>query len=76
MVRVETDKTAGDIQARSFVARALDIIRKKCLAEGEKHKWSNDKLKLDGARRLRGICFIDPEDKELKETIKNARKKM
>ena len=28
------------------------------------------------ARKLRGIYFIDPEDKEFKETIKNARKKL
>ena len=28
------------------------------------------------ARRLRGIYYIDPEDKEFKETIKNARKKL
>ena len=27
-------------------------------------------------RKLRGISFIDPEDKEFKETIKNARKKL
>ena len=31
---------------------------------------------LDNARKLRGIYFIDPEDKEFKETIKNARKKL
>ena len=42
----------------------------------EKHKWSNEKLHLDNARKLRGICFIDPEDKEFKETIQNARKKL
>ena len=42
----------------------------------EKQKWSNEKPKLDNARILRGICFIDPEDKEFKETIKNARKKL
>ena len=42
----------------------------------EKQKWSNEKQKLDNARRLRGIYFIDPEDKEFKETIKNARKKL
>ena len=42
----------------------------------EKHKWSNEKLHLDNARKLRGIYFIDPEDKEFKETIKNARKKL
>ena len=34
------------------------------------------KQKLDDARKLRGIYFIDPEDKEFKETIKNARKKL
>ena len=27
-------------------------------------------------RKLRGIYFIDPEDKDFKETIKNARKKL
>ena len=42
----------------------------------ERHKWSNEKPKLDNARRLRGIYFIDPEDKEFKETIKNARRKL
>ena len=41
----------------------------------EKHKWSDEEPKLDNARRLRGIYFIDLEDKEFKETIKNARKK-
>ena len=42
----------------------------------EKQKWSHEKPKLDNARKLRGIYFIDPEDKEFKETIKNARKKL
>ena len=42
----------------------------------EKHKWSDEKPKLDNARRLRGIYFVGPEDKEFKETIKNARKKL
>ena len=42
----------------------------------EKQKWSNEKLHLENARKLRRIYFIDPEDKELKETIKNARKKL
>ena len=35
-----------------------------------------EKPQLDSARKLRGIYFIDPEDKEFKETIKNARKKL
>ena len=42
----------------------------------EKQKWSNEKLHLENARKLRGIHFIDPEDKEFKEIIKNARKKL
>ena len=42
----------------------------------EKQKWSIEKPKFDDARRLRGIYFIDPEGKEFKETIGNARKKL
>ena len=42
----------------------------------EKLKWSEEKIHLDNARKLRGIYFIEPEDKEFKETIRNARKKL
>ena len=42
----------------------------------ERHKWSHQKPQLDNARKFRGIYFIDPEDKDFKETIKNARKKL
>ena len=42
----------------------------------ENQKWSYEKLHLENARKLRGTFFIDPEDKEFKETIKNARKKL
>ena len=35
MVRGETDKTAVNIQARSFMASALGQNGKKCQAEGE-----------------------------------------
>ena len=41
-----------------------------------KQKWSYEKLHLDSARKLRGIYFIDREDKKFKETIKNARQKL
>ena len=71
----ETVKTASDIQARSFMARTLERITKKNKLR-EKHKWAIEKPKLDNARRLRGIYFIDPEDKEFKETIKNAIRKL
>ena len=36
----------------------------------EKQRWAEEKIHLDNARKLRGIYFIDPEDKEFKETIK------
>ena len=42
----------------------------------ERQKWSHEKPQLDNARKLRGSYFIDPEDKEFKETIKNARKNL
>ena len=37
----------------------------------ERQKWSHEKPKLDNARKLRGTFFIDPEDMEFKEIIKN-----
>ena len=40
----------------------------------EKQKWAIEKPKLDNAWKLRGLYFVDPEDIEFKETLKNARK--
>ena len=45
-------------------------------AKLKKQKWSEEKLRLENGRQFRGIYFIDPEDTEFKETIKNARKKL
>ena len=42
----------------------------------EKQEWKNVKPKLDNARRLRGIYFIDPDDQDDKETPKHARRKL
>ena len=42
----------------------------------EKQEWKNEKPKLGNARRLRGIYFIDPDDQDYKETLKNARRKL
>ena len=42
----------------------------------ERQKWSEEKLHLENARKLRGIYFIDPRIRNSKETIKNARKKL
>ena len=53
----------------------MEINGKACEAEG-KQKWSEEKLHLENARKLRGIYFIDPKETEFKETIKNARNKL
>ena len=71
----EINEKTADIQARSFMARTLDEIGKKSKLK-ERQMWSHEIPQLDNARKLRGIYFIDPEDKESKETIKNARKKL
>ena len=42
----------------------------------EKQKWAIEKPKLDNARKLRGIYFIDPADGEFKDTMKSARRKL
>ena len=55
------------------MARTLGEMGKNAKLK-EKQKWSHEKLHLKNARKLRGIYFIDPEDTEFKETIKNARK--
>ena len=41
----------------------------------EKSNWASERPKLENARKLRGIYFIESEDKEFAE-IKNARKKL
>ena len=75
MVWGEIIENTADIQARSFMAGTLGVNGKERQAEGEA-KVSHEKLHLDNARKLRGIYFFDSEDKEFKETIKNARKKL
>ena len=70
----EFNERTAYIQARSFMARNLEMGKHAKLRE--KQKWSEEKIHLENARKLRGIYFIDPEDKEFKETIKNALKKL
>ena len=75
MVRVETDKKTGDIEARLVWPELWTKLGRNAQLK-ERQKWSHEKPKLDNARKLRRIYFIDPEDKEFKETIKNARKNL
>ena len=41
-----------------------------------KQKWAIEKPKLDNARQLRGIFFIETNDEEFKLTMKAARRKL
>ena len=42
----------------------------------KKQEWAMEKPKSENARQLRGIYFIDQDDHEYQETMKNARKKL
>ena len=42
----------------------------------EKQQWAIEKPKLDNARKLRCIYVIDPEDVEVKETMKKRAEKV
>ena len=41
-----------------------------------KQRWVIEKPKLDNARQLRGVFFIEPNGEEFKLTIKAARRKV
>ena len=72
MVREKTDKIASDIQVSMI--KTLERNVKEMLSLRDKQKWTIEKSKVNNAGGLRGIRFIDPEDKEFKETIRNDRK--
>ena len=46
----------------------------KCSQQRERRHWAFEKPKLDNARKLRGVYYIDPDDMEFTDTMKNARK--
>ena len=41
-----------------------------------KQKWAIEKPKLDNARQLRGIFFIELEDEDFQDILKKAREKL
>ena len=55
---------------QKYVSKLVNPIRKK-----EEEEWAKGKPKLDNARKMRGIYFIDREDKAYKETIKKMRER-
>ena len=50
-------------------SRMSDAAKKKA-----KQRWADEKPKLDNARQLRRIFFIEPNDEEFKLTMKAARR--
>ena len=75
MVRDETDEETNDLKTDNvwpdMWKHMSDAPKRK-----EKQKWAVEKPKLDNARRLRGLYFIDPDDEEFKDIMKNARRKL
>ena len=45
-------------------------------SETNKSGRATDSPKLDNARSLRGICYIDLDDMKFKNSMKNARRKL
>ena len=75
MVREETDKKTrppGQTLYGQRFGRICPMHRKR----KEKQKWAIGTPKLDNARRLRGIYFIDPDVEEFKDVMKKARRKL
>ena len=74
--------SGGRLTRKQLTSRPDHLWPELCMSMGknaklkEKQMWSEERIHLENARILRGIYFIDPEDKEFKETIKNARKKL
>ena len=58
------------INGQKFGRICRDAFNKK-----KKQNWAVEKPKLDNARKLKGIYFIEPGDMEFKAPTENARKK-
>ena len=77
MVQGESDKKANDLKAWQCMVRYVVACVTQRKAKQSK-KWAVEKPKLDNARQLCGIFFIEPDDEDLKHTMKkkNARKEL
>ena len=74
LVRGETRKqrtSRPDVVWPDMWKLMSDAAKKKA-----KQRWDIEKPKLDNARQLRGIFFIEPNDEEFKLTMKSARRKL
>ena len=77
VVQEETDNDSNETTTRpDHVWPEVWTKIGKAAQNREKQEWAKEKLKLDNARKLRGIYFIDPDDKENSEIVKNTRRKL
>ena len=49
-------------------------VCRKSAQQKEKQRWTGEKSKLDNARGLRGIWYMDPDDMEVQDIMKNELK--
>ena len=72
VVRREIDESSSPIlHDQKFGQRCRKVLNKKI--EGN---WAIEKRQIDNARQLTGIYYMDLDDMEFKDTMKNARKKV
>ena len=69
-------KIPNDIASKIAYGLALGQGPEKPHKEQEKQEWTVEKPKLEYARKLKGICSIDPSDEEYKDIIEKARQKL
>ena len=75
MVREETHEETNNLKTRQRMARYVEASVW-CSEKQSEAKVAIEKPKLDIARRLRGIFFIEPDDEEFKHTMKASRRKL
>ena len=76
MVWVETYEETNNLSFLMMYGQIcgnLSLTQKK---EKAKQRWAIEKPKLDNARQLRGIFFIEPDDEEYTLTMKADRRKL
>ena len=71
---------SGERLTKIQATTRLDYVRReiwssvsKAAQRKEKQQWAIEKPKLDNVRKLRGIYFIDPNDKGFKEIMKKRK---
>ena len=72
VVREETDKDSNGYRTRSCMARSLDE-NGNAAQNREKQELAKERPKLDNARNMRGVYFIDPDDEEYKRNSQEVR---